>query len=105
MAEMPLGIKIISGYFIILGCVGILAAVVLSSYGMGGNVIAAIIVLFPAYLLLTKAKHALGLSVAAISLCILLLVGSGQRSSGLIMVIIVLYLLMSKKVRAFYETL
>ena len=104
MADMPLGIKIACGYFIIVEALGLLAAFISGPYGVGGNTVTAVMLLFPVYLLLTKSKYARELSVVVIILSALLAMGSGQRTVGLILVIIVLYLLFSGNVKAYYES-
>ncbi|MBO4569337.1 MAG: hypothetical protein J5674_05230 [Candidatus Methanomethylophilaceae archaeon] len=104
MADMPLGIKITCGYFLILGGLGLLAVALSGSYGVGGNVVACVILLFPAYLLLTRSKHARELSIAIVFFCALLAMNSDQRPSGLILLLIVLYLFLSRNVKAFYES-
>ncbi|MBR4226399.1 MAG: hypothetical protein IKR86_06470 [Candidatus Methanomethylophilaceae archaeon] len=77
MADMPLGIVLSCGYFIIVGALGLLAAFISGPYSVGGNIVAAVMLLFPSYLLLTKSKHARELSVVVIVLSALLAMGSG----------------------------
>ncbi len=104
MGSMPLGIVLSCGYFIILGALGLLVVFLYGQYGVEGNIVASVMLLFPAYLLLTKSKHARELSVVVITLSALLAMGSGQRTAGLILALIVLYLLFSGNVKAYYES-
>ena len=101
---MPLGIALACGYFIFVGAFGLLAVFISGQYGVEGNIFAAVMLLFPAYLLRTRSKHARELSVAVIMLSAFLAFGSGQRTAGLIMVIIALYILFSKNVKTYYES-
>ena len=105
MNEMPLGIKIICGYFVLLGCLGLLVLLLYFSGRavMGGNIIAAMLMFLPAYLLLTKAKYALEITVVMLAVFVAFFAIMGPPLSAVVLIIIILYLLLSEKVKSYYS--
>lgn len=105
MDEMPLGIKIICGYFILLGCLGLLVILLYFSGWsvMGGNIIASLLMFLPAYLLLTKARYALEITVVMLAVFVAFFAIMGPPLTAVILTIIILYLLLSEKVKSYYS--
>ena len=70
---------------------------------MGGNIIASLLMILPAYLLLTKARYAREITIVMLAVFVAFFAIMGPPLTAVILIIIILYLLFSEKVKSYYS--